>query len=189
MRDGRFASWENIVSRFQTSPPWKKKADSRKWIFTTFDQTHASSRNFLDSGIRNPDYLTWGYIHWRKSVFSYLFLSWPYVCISWDTFTDFGNHFGEYCGLTKIPKSDLWQKIPKPVKKFYHTLTMEVGKGINRSTYRRQRLTLLLSVIRQKDRREVWPDYESPKLTLTLCRSIANWRYGTWQPRKTVTNI
>ena len=136
MRDGRFASWENIVSRFQTSPPWKKLTHESESTQHSTEPIHCE----LKGG---------------KSV-SYLLFSWPYVCISLacSTFTDFGNHFGEYCGLTKIPKSDLWQKIPKPVKQFYHTSTVEVGNGTDRSTYQQQRHTMLHSFIRQKERKK-----------------------------------
>ena len=38
-----------------------------------------------------------------------------------------GENFGEYCDLTKIPRSELLQKIPKPLEQLYHTLTVEVG--------------------------------------------------------------
>ena len=63
-------------------------------------------------------------------------------------------NFGEYCDLTKIPKSDLLLKIPKPLEKLYHTLTVEVGKGTNRSLYQQQGCTKLHSVIRQKERKK-----------------------------------
>ena len=54
--------------------------------------------------------------------------------------TDLGKDFGGYCGLTRIPKSDLRLKIPEPLNQFYHTLTVDVGKGTHRSTYQQQRL-------------------------------------------------
>ena len=50
MRDGHFASWEDIVSRFQT-PLQKKKqvGDTRKWICIIDEQTHTVNKMDLQN--------------------------------------------------------------------------------------------------------------------------------------------
>ena len=119
MRDGRFASWENIVSRFQISPPWKKRK-----------LTHDSESTQHSTKLKHCELKCW------KSTVSYWLFFWSYICIS----LALGNHFGEYCGLTKIPKSDVVAKDPQACK----TVISHVNCG-SREGYKSQYISTTAS--------------------------------------------
>lgn len=147
-----FAATVKIAARVKKLVAGKTKAvRKRLLVVNTVSPKNAATRTFRRV-VMAMDVLIRASLSSTLSDVSWLVVHFPPIASMMNA--DLGANFGEYCDLTKIPKSDLLLKIPKPLEKLYHTLTVEVGKGTNRSLYQQQGCTKLHSVIRQKERKK-----------------------------------
>ena len=147
-----FAATVKIAARVKKLVVEKTNAvRKRLLVLNTVSPKNAATRTFRRF-VMAMDVLIRASLSSTLSDVSWLVVHFPPIASMMNA--NLGANFGEYCDLTKIPKSDLLLKIPKPLEKLYHTLTVEVGKGTNRSLYQQQGCTKLHSVIRQKERKK-----------------------------------
>lgn len=148
------AATVKIAARVKKLVAGKTKAvRKRLLVVNTVSPKNAATRTFRRV-VMAMDVLIRASLSSTLSDVSWLVVHFPPIASMMNADLGANSNFGEYCDLTKIPKSDLLLKIPKPLKKLYHTLTVEVGKGTNRSLYQQQGCTKLHSVIRQKERKK-----------------------------------
>lgn len=147
-----FAATVKIAARVKKLVVEKTNAvRKRLLVLNTVSPKNAATRTFRRV-VMAMDVLIRASLSSTLSDVSWLVVHFPPIASMMNA--NLGANFGEYCDLTKIPKSDLLLKIPKPLEKLDHTLTVEVGKGTNRSLYQQQGCTKLHSVIRQKERKK-----------------------------------
>lgn len=147
-----FAATVKIAARVKKLVVEKTNAvRKRLLVLNTVSPKNAATRTFRRF-VMAMDVLIRASLSSTLSDVSWLVVHFPPIASMMNA--NLGANFGEYCDLTKIPKSDSLLKIPKPLEKLYHTLTVEVGKGTNRSLYQQQGCTKLHSVIRQKERKK-----------------------------------